>query len=83
MWTASQTGYADAYANGTPLQTTQLKPLLPVSSYFWLNSLHPTWPGGLPRSSRPISVAATLMSLCAVHNVLAHAVSTFLAGVGL
>ena len=35
------TGYADPYANGTPSQTTQVDGYAPVSSYFWLNSLHP------------------------------------------
>ncbi|KAF8323342.1 hypothetical protein DL93DRAFT_2191230 [Clavulina sp. PMI_390] len=38
------TGYADAYENGTPGPTTQTYPDPPVSSYFWLNSLHPVWP---------------------------------------
>ncbi|KAI1788406.1 hypothetical protein LXA43DRAFT_974873 [Ganoderma leucocontextum] len=28
-------------ANGTPGTTTQIPPCAPVSSYFWLNSLHP------------------------------------------
>lgn len=38
------TGYADPYANGTPSPTTQVAGYAPVSSYFWLNSLHPVWP---------------------------------------
>ena len=39
------TGYNEAYANGTPLPNTQIAGNPPVSSYLWLNSLHPTWPG--------------------------------------
>jgi phospholipase/lecithinase/hemolysin len=35
------TGYCEAYENGTPSQTTQVAGCAPVSSYFWLNSLHP------------------------------------------
>ncbi|KAL5489960.1 hypothetical protein ACEPAI_4793 [Sanghuangporus weigelae] len=35
------TGFCDAYQNGTPEITTQIPPCAPVSSYFWLNSLHP------------------------------------------
>jgi len=35
------TGYAEAYENGTPSQTTQVAGFAPVSNYFWLNSLHP------------------------------------------
>jgi phospholipase/lecithinase/hemolysin len=35
------TGYSEAYQNGTPNQTTQVAGYAPVSSYFWLNSLHP------------------------------------------
>ncbi|KAH9931699.1 GDSL lipase/esterase [Epithele typhae] len=37
----NSTGFCDAYQNGTPNQTTQTAPCAPVSSYFWLNSLHP------------------------------------------
>jgi hypothetical protein len=35
------TGYCEAYENGTPAPTTQVPGCAPVSSYFWLNSLHP------------------------------------------
>ncbi|EIN06989.1 hypothetical protein PUNSTDRAFT_144578 [Punctularia strigosozonata HHB-11173 SS5] len=35
------TGYCDAYQNGTPEPTTVTPPCAPVSSYFWLNTLHP------------------------------------------
>ncbi|KAI0042832.1 carbohydrate esterase family 16 protein, partial [Auriscalpium vulgare] len=35
------TGYSEAYENGTPAQTTQADGYAPVSSFFWLNSLHP------------------------------------------
>ncbi|GLB34565.1 putative carbohydrate esterase family 16 protein [Lyophyllum shimeji] len=35
------TGWCEAYQNGTPERTTQISPCAPVSSYFWLNSLHP------------------------------------------
>ncbi|KAF9014207.1 hypothetical protein BDQ17DRAFT_1342275 [Cyathus striatus] len=35
------TGFCEAYQNGTPEITTQEAPCAPVSSYFWLNSLHP------------------------------------------
>ncbi|KAL0946481.1 hypothetical protein HGRIS_012698 [Hohenbuehelia grisea] len=35
------TGFCEAYQNGTPEVTTQIPPCGPVSSYFWLNSLHP------------------------------------------
>jgi len=35
------TGFCDAYQNGTPEPTTQIAPCAPVSSYFWLNTLHP------------------------------------------
>ncbi|KAH8089123.1 hypothetical protein HD553DRAFT_339329 [Filobasidium floriforme] len=38
------TGYNDDYANGTPSPNSQIGNNPPVSSYFWLNSLHPTWP---------------------------------------
>ncbi|KAJ6501892.1 GDSL lipase/esterase [Mycena sanguinolenta] len=37
----NSTGYCDAYQNGTPAISTQIAPCAPVSSYFWLNSLHP------------------------------------------
>ena len=37
------TGYAEPYENGTPTQTTQIYPYKPVSSYFWLNNLHPLY----------------------------------------
>jgi phospholipase/lecithinase/hemolysin len=53
----NSTGWCAAYENGTPSRTTQTLPCAPVSSYFWLNSLHP---------------------LYVVHNMLAHAISTFL-----
>ncbi|KAG1734316.1 carbohydrate esterase family 16 protein [Suillus lakei] len=35
------TGYCAAYENGTPTLTYQVKGCAPVSSYFWLNTLHP------------------------------------------
>ncbi|KAF8077567.1 hypothetical protein FPV67DRAFT_1403446 [Lyophyllum atratum] len=38
---ANATGWCEAYQNGTPERTTQISPCAPVSSYFWLNSLHP------------------------------------------
>ncbi|KAJ7706862.1 GDSL lipase/esterase [Mycena rosella] len=38
---SNSTGFCDAYQNGTPAQSTQIAPCAPVSSYFWLNSLHP------------------------------------------
>ncbi|KAF8843670.1 carbohydrate esterase family 16 protein [Paxillus ammoniavirescens] len=53
------TGYCLAYENGTPSPTYQVDGCAPVSSYFWLNSLHP---------------------LFTVHNILAKAISTALAG---
>ncbi|KAF9242105.1 carbohydrate esterase family 16 protein [Melanogaster broomeanus] len=53
------TGYCTAYENGTPSPTYQAEGCAPVSSYFWLNSLHP---------------------LFTVHNILAKAISTALAG---
>ncbi|KZT61573.1 carbohydrate esterase family 16 protein [Calocera cornea HHB12733] len=37
------TGYCDAYANGTPTTTYQTAGCEPVSTYFWLNTLHPLW----------------------------------------
>lgn len=37
------TGYSEAYENGTPAETTQIYPYKPVSSFFWLNSLHPVF----------------------------------------
>jgi len=37
------TGYCAAYENGTPEMTTQTLPCEPVSSYFWLNTLHPLY----------------------------------------
>lgn len=37
------TGYAEPYQNGTPERTTQVDGYAPVSSYFWLNSLHPVF----------------------------------------
>lgn len=37
------TGYAVPYENGTPTETTQIYPYKPVSSFFWLNSLHPVF----------------------------------------
>ncbi|KAF9462717.1 hypothetical protein BDZ94DRAFT_1290124 [Collybia nuda] len=38
---ANSTGFCEVYQNGTPQRTTQISPCAPVSSYFWLNSLHP------------------------------------------
>ncbi|KAJ7137935.1 GDSL lipase/esterase [Mycena epipterygia] len=38
---SNSTGFCDAYQNGTPSPTTQIPPCAPVSSYFWLNTLHP------------------------------------------
>ncbi|KAH0583463.1 hypothetical protein H2248_009090 [Termitomyces sp. 'cryptogamus'] len=35
------TGWCEAYQNGTPEKNTQIGPCAPVSSYFWLNNLHP------------------------------------------
>lgn len=35
------TGYAPPYENGTPSQATQIAPYKPVTSFFWLNTLHP------------------------------------------
>ncbi|KAF7295694.1 SGNH-hydro domain-containing protein [Mycena indigotica] len=40
---ANTTGYCDAYQNGTPNISTQIAPCGPVSTYFWLNSLHPVF----------------------------------------
>ncbi|KAJ1308757.1 hypothetical protein OPQ81_004448 [Rhizoctonia solani] len=37
------TGYNSAYQNGTPGSTYQVAGSKPASSYFWLNSLHPTF----------------------------------------
>ncbi|CDO73661.1 Carbohydrate Esterase Family 16 protein [Trametes cinnabarina] len=37
----NRTGFCNAYQNGTPEKTTQIAPCAPVSSYFWLNTLHP------------------------------------------
>ncbi|CUA70100.1 hypothetical protein RSOLAG22IIIB_00446 [Rhizoctonia solani] len=39
----NSTGYNTAYQNGTPGSTYQVAGSKPVSSYFWLNSLHPTF----------------------------------------
>jgi len=41
---ANATGFCDAYQNGTPNISTQVAPCGPVSTYFWLNSLHPVFP---------------------------------------
>ncbi|KAJ7073767.1 GDSL lipase/esterase [Mycena amicta] len=38
---ANTTGFCEAYQNGTPNISTQIAPCAPVSTYFWLNSLHP------------------------------------------
>ncbi|KAF7337838.1 SGNH-hydro domain-containing protein [Mycena venus] len=38
---SNSTGFCDAYQNGTPASSTQIAPCAPVSTYFWLNSLHP------------------------------------------
>jgi phospholipase/lecithinase/hemolysin len=35
------TGFSELYENGTPTSTYQAPGYAPVSSYFWLNSLHP------------------------------------------
>ncbi|KAF8550451.1 carbohydrate esterase family 16 protein [Imleria badia] len=35
------TGYCAAYENGAPTPTYQVEGCAPVSSYFWLNTLHP------------------------------------------
>ncbi|KAF9065450.1 hypothetical protein BDP27DRAFT_53729 [Rhodocollybia butyracea] len=35
------TGFCEAYENGTPNTATQVAGCAPVSSYFWLNTLHP------------------------------------------
>lgn len=40
----NSTGFCAAYENGTPSTTTQIDPCLPVSNYFWLNTLHPVFP---------------------------------------
>ncbi|KAF8584090.1 carbohydrate esterase family 16 protein [Ramaria rubella] len=37
----NSTGFCEAYQNGTPETTTQVAGCAPVSSYFWLNTLHP------------------------------------------
>lgn len=42
------TGYGDPYQNfgplnGTVAQTTQIAPYKPMTSYFWLNTLHPVF----------------------------------------
>ncbi|KAF8809016.1 hypothetical protein BYT27DRAFT_6531433 [Phlegmacium glaucopus] len=37
----NQTGFCEAYHNGTPELATQTPPCAPVSSYFWLNTLYP------------------------------------------
>jgi len=37
----NSTGFCEAYENGTPAISTQVPPCAPVSTYFWLNSLHP------------------------------------------
>ncbi|TFY78622.1 hypothetical protein EWM64_g5392 [Hericium alpestre] len=37
----NSTGFCEAYQNGTPDVTTQVAGCAPVSSYFWLNTLHP------------------------------------------
>jgi len=37
----NSTGFCTAYENGTPTMTTEDAPCAPVSSYFWLNTLHP------------------------------------------
>ncbi|KAG1756905.1 carbohydrate esterase family 16 protein [Suillus paluster] len=37
------TGYCAAYENGTPTPTYQVEGCAPVSSYFWLNTLHPVF----------------------------------------
>src|SRR5579871_2053496 len=39
------TSYCETYMNGTPSMTSfNLSCGLPVNEYFWLNSLHPTYP---------------------------------------
>jgi len=37
----NSTGYCEAYENGTPQMNTETAPCGPVSTYFWLNTLHP------------------------------------------
>jgi len=37
----NSTGFCAAYENGTPSQNTIVEGCAPVSSYFWLNTLHP------------------------------------------
>lgn len=37
------TGYCEAYENGTTTTTYQTVGCEPVSTYFWLNTLHPLW----------------------------------------
>ncbi|KAJ7264866.1 GDSL lipase/esterase [Mycena haematopus] len=37
----NSTGFCDAYQNGTPAMSTEIAPCAPVSTYFWLNTLHP------------------------------------------
>ncbi|KAF8205497.1 hypothetical protein K438DRAFT_1817934 [Mycena galopus ATCC 62051] len=37
----NHTGFCEAYQNGTPEISTQIAPCAPVSTYFWLNTLHP------------------------------------------
>ncbi|TFK46654.1 hypothetical protein OE88DRAFT_1714903 [Heliocybe sulcata] len=39
----NSTGYCAAYENGTPARTTQVEGCAPVSTYFWLNTLHPVF----------------------------------------
>ena len=74
------TGYNDDYANGTPSPNSQIGNNPPVASYFWLNSLHPTWPGESGCSeSRSILDSKLTDSVMKVHNVLAHSIATFLA----
>lgn len=73
------TGYNDDYANGTPSPNSQIGNNPPVSSYFWLNSLHPTWPGECGYPELKNIVHAKLTSFVpAVHNLLAHSIATFL-----
>ncbi|KAF8759643.1 PFU (PLAA family ubiquitin binding) [Rhizoctonia solani] len=55
------TGYNTAYQNGTPGSTYQIAGSKPVSSYFWLNSLHPTF-GVHDIMARAISTKANLIS---------------------
>lgn len=53
----NSTGWCDAYQDGTPSQTTQVPPCAPVSSYFWLDSLHPLF---TVHNALALSISTTL-----------------------